>query len=457
MKRKTTLPVLIVLIMLAAAALACNLTEQPPPTLPPRPTATPPPTIGYTPLAPNQLPEQATSAPQSQTNMLSLLDQISTDRLMQHVQVLEGFGTRHIASPDNQPYFGIGAARDYIYGQFQEIQQQSPENFAVTQQPFDVTFEGQNYTANNIVGILNGTEIGASVIVLGAHYDSISFDFANSIANAPGANDNASGVAALLEIARVMAQRPHRQTIIFVAFSAEEVGRLGSQAFVHDYILANNLPVSAMLNMDIIGSSMGADGQYNDRQIRLFSIGPNNSPSRQLARTIDLFDVIYVPDMDIVLEDAEDRLGRYSDHMSFTEENIPAVRYIEATENRQRQHNDSDVSGAMQPEYLTHAAESILAVMNGLSDGPRPPLNVSLRVNGDGTQTLFWEPVPGAASYLVVLRPPGRLDYSDYYVTEETSSVWDGFVPTRFEAVAVAARDANGLIGPVSIERVILP
>jgi hypothetical protein len=447
-----------VLMMMAAAALACNLTEQPPPTLPPRPTATPPPTIGYTPLAPNQLPAQATSAPQSQNNMLSVLTQISTDRLMQHVQVLEGFGTRHIASPYDQSYFGIGAARDYIYGQFQEISQQSPENnFAVSQQPFDLTYQSQNYSAYNIVGILNGTEVGADIIVLGAHYDSTSLTAESSLVNAPGANDNASGVAALIEIARVLSQRPHRQTLIFVAFSAEEVGRLGSQAFVDDYIVANNLPIRAMLNMDIIGSSVGPDGQYNDRQIRLFSLGPNNSPSRQLARTIDLFDVIYVPEMDIILEDGEDRLGRYSDHMSFTEAGFPAVRYIEATENRNRQHNDADVYGALQPQYLTHAAQSILAVMNALADGPRPPLNVSLRVNGDGTQTLFWEPVLGAASYLVVLRTPGSLVYSDQFVTEETSTVWDGFVATRYEAIAIAARDANGLIGPLSTEYIIFP
>ncbi|MFN8373327.1 MAG: M20/M25/M40 family metallo-hydrolase [Anaerolineae bacterium] len=452
MRQRTTLPWIFVILAMMVATLACNLTGQAPPTIPPRPSATPPPTIGYTPLAPNQLPEQATAAPQSQGNMISLLAEVNTDRLMGHVEMLQSFGTRHVASPYDNPRFGIGAALNYIQGQFQEIQQQSGGNLAVTVQPFDFTYNNQPYPGYNVIGIINGTETGAGVIVVGAHYDSISFDFQNSLANAPGANDDASGIAALIEMARVMAMRPHRQTLIFVAFGAEEIGRLGSQAFVEGYVQAYNLPLMAMINMDIIGSSTGADGQYNDRQVRMFSAGPNESLSRQLARGLDLVDNIYVSEMDVIVQDGEDRPGRYGDHMSFSEVGYPAVRFVEATENRERQHNDSDVSSALQPLYLTHSTQTILAGLTSLADGPRPPLNVSLRINGDGTQTLFWEPVVSASNYLVVLRRPGSLVYDDWFQTQETSTSWDGFVSTRYEALAIASYDANGLIGPLSAE-----
>ncbi len=443
---------LVFFALMAAAALACNLTEQPPPTLPPRPSPTPPPTIGYTPLAPNQLPEEA-STTQPQSNMFSLLNEIDTNLLMGHVQTLQGFGTRHFASPYDQSYFGVGAARDYIYAQFEDIYRQSQGNFQVSPpQPFNFDYNGQGYTGYNLIGILNGTEAGAGVLVIGAHYDSLSLDFQNSVANAPSANDNGSGVAALIEIARVMSLRPHRQTLVFVAFGAEEIGRRGSIAFVRDYVQAYNLPMIGMINLDIIGSSTGPDGQYNNRQIRLYSTGPNESPSRQLARTLDLLDVIYAPDMDIVIEDAEDRVNRYSDHMSFSEVGYPAVRFIEAIENRDRQHNSSDVSSAIQPEYLTSATRAILGCITALADGPRSPVNISLRINGDSTQTLFWDPVPGAVSYLVVLRTPGSLEYNDWFEMNETSTIWDGFVPTRYESIAIASRDANGLLGPFSSE-----
>jgi hypothetical protein len=455
MKRHIPFPVLLIFFALIGAALACNLTEQPPPTLSTRPSPTPPPTIGYTPLAPNQLPPQATSAAQSQNTMFTLLNAVDTDRLMVHVQTLQSFGTRHFASPYDNPRFGIGAAMSYIQSQFEEIRQQTGGNLAVTAQPFDVQYQGQGYTGYNVIGIVDGTEPGAGIIVVGAHYDSISFDFTNSQANAPGANDNASGTAALIELTRILSRTRHRQTMIFVAFGAEEIGRLGSIAFVRDYVQAYNLPVVAMLNMDIIGSSTGDGGQYNDRQIRLFSTGPNDSPSRQLARMLDLFDHIYVPELDIVVQDAEDRQGRYSDHLSFSEAGYPSVRFIEAVENPQRQHNDSDVFSALQPSYLTRATQTILASITALADGLRPPANISLRVNGDGTQTLFWEPVPNAASYLVVLRTPGSSVYNDSFEISETSAVWDGFVSTRFEAIAIAARDASGLLGVLSVERLI--
>ncbi|NWF70902.1 MAG: M20/M25/M40 family metallo-hydrolase [Chloroflexi bacterium] len=455
MRLKTAFPWIFMLVGLALAALACNLSESAPPTLVPRATPTPPPTLGYATLAPEQLPAQATSAPQTQANMFTLLNEVNPERLLAHVQTLQGFGTRHFASPYDRPGFGIGAARDYVANQMQQISQQSQGNLSLTVQPFEFTYRDLPYVGYNVIGILNGTQPGAGVIIVGAHYDSISFDFENSTTNAPGANDNATGVAALLELARIISQRPHRQTIVFVAFGAEEIGRLGSMAFARDYVQAYNLPVMAMLNLDIIGSSTGPGGAMNERQIRLFSSGPNESPSRQLARMLDVFDLVYVPEIDIVVQDAEDRPGRYGDHLSFSEIGYPAVRFIEGLENPERQHNESDVLNALRPEYLTRATQTVLALLTALADGPRPPANVSLRDNGDGTRTLLWETVPEAASYLVMLRSVNALVYTDQFETTQNSVVWDGFVSTRYAGVTIASRDASGLLGPFSLEYIV--
>lgn len=188
-------------------------------------------------------------------------------------------------------------------------------------QEFPITWNDIRGTGKNIIGILSGTDVGGGVIILGAHYDSISYSFDDSSAFAPGANDDASGMAALLEVARIMSQRPHRATVIFIAFSAEEIQRAGSKAFVEDYLRAEggNFDVTAMLNMDIIGSSTGPDGDVNDDEIRLFSADPNESPSRQLARSLNLIATRLAPNMKIIVQEGVDRAGRYSDHMSFSD------------------------------------------------------------------------------------------------------------------------------------------
>lgn len=437
-------------------ALACNLTSDArPPTLV-RATNTPPPTIGYATLAPNQLPQQVTVVPQQQTEaiLLNLMNQVQMENLSAHVSRLEGFYTRHVSSSRNDPERGIGAAANYIQQQFEQIRANSYQNsFAVFTHEFPVNWGDTQLTGVNVVGYIQGTETGRGVIVIGAHYDSISVDSQDGNAYAPGANDNASGVAALIEIARVMSQRPHRSTIMFVAFGAEEVRRQGSIAFVKDYVQGQNIDVRYMINMDIIGSSQGANGAVNDDEIRLFSADPNDSASRVLARNLNLCASLYVPNMRIRVEQAQDREGRYSDHISFYEAGYAAVRFTEALENPNLQHTDRDRWSAMRPGYLTRATQVILACMTLLADGPRPPQNVVLRENANGTRTLVWDNAPDAVSYLVALRAPNSPFFNQTFpVSGINSGEWDKFTPQYYESVAVAAVDANGLMGPVSLE-----
>lgn len=451
--KRTLIPILFALGMLFVA-LACNLTTSEPPTLIPRATNTPPPTIGYATLSPDELPTQAvTVVAQVDPTLINLTNCVETDRLMLHIDSLQNFGTRHVNSPYNLPNQGIGAAYNYILSEFEQISIESQRRLTVFSQPFSLNFAGVQSQPQNVVAYLTGTETGGGTIVLGAHYDSISIDFEDGSAYAPGANDNGSGVAAIIEIARCLSAQPHRKSIIFVAFSAEEVGRRGSIAFVNDYIKAFNIDLVGMINLDIIGSQTGPGGSIDDRNIRLFSIGPNQSPSRHLARTMELIATKNMPNMRVVLQDAEDRPERYSDHMSFTAAGYPAVRFIESLEDRARQHNNSDTIDDVQGGYLTRATQTVLTAVVALADGPRPPSNMALRDEANGLRTLVWEGIPDASGYVVAVRPPGAMNYSYFEIPDPRTNIsWDGFIPTRYEGVAVAAVNATGLMGPLSSE-----
>ena len=458
-RRKAFFPLIFVGFWLVLAVLACNLTDSaPPPTIVPRASATPPPTIGYATLAPDEYPQEATNmprtAPRPDTTLVNVMNQVEPDRLIMHVDALVGMGTRHVLSSWTTPNQGIGGAYNYITNHFNEISAQSYQNSFMVLQPheFPFSFAGQDGVGRNIIGLLQGTETGAGIIVIGAHYDSISLDFENPNAYAPGANDNASGVAALIEIARVMSQRPHRATVMFVAFSAEEIQRKGSISFVNDYLRANNIEINAMFNLDIVGSNNSAQGAVNDSQMRIFSDEPNESTSRQLARALNLIVSRHVPGMELVVESTVDRGGRYGDHMSFSEAGYPAVRFVEPVEEGDRHHTSRDTLEDVQVSYLLRVAQTVVACATALADGLQPPRSVQLREATEGQRTLVWERVPEAASYVVALRPPGSLIYDPFFETNDTTVTWDGFVSSRFIGVAIAAKDASGLIGPFSFE-----
>lgn len=456
MRSQSRLRALLIVAWLAVLALACNLTgTQAPPTIVPRPTATPPPTIGYATLSPAELPQEAATRVASvDVGLANLTNQIESDRLMLYVDTLAGFGTRHINSATNRSDWGIGAAASYIKGEFEKIRADSQGRLVVFEQPFEATWAGATTNPSNIVAFLSGTEEGYGTILIAAHYDSRSEDVENGDVPAPGADDNATGVAALIEMARVLSTRNHRASIMFVAFAGEEEGRLGSIAFVRDYLQPRGIDINVMLNMDIIGSPTGRNGALDEGSIRAFSMGPDDSPSRQAARAIELIALNHVPNMVINVQPAADREGRYSDHLSFSDAGYPAVRLIESVEDQTRQHSQTDTIDQVQAGYLTRVTQTILTILTSLADGLHPPRNIALREAGNGARTLVWEPVPGASGYIVALRPPNALRYEQFEINDPatTSVTWDGFVPERFVAVAIAAKDSEGLMGPLSAE-----
>lgn len=456
-------PLLRLSVAAVAAAfvlLACNLgtpDSTTPPTLVPRSSATPPATLGF---SGSGAVAQATILPADINTPIAdpareialLMEQVEPDRLMVHVERMQNFYTRHVNSTTTSETQGIGAARRYIESQFKAFQQMSNGRLYTFNQEFEVTYAGLTTRQMNVVAVIQGTEPGAGTFVVGAHYDSIGQPMESGTAYAPGANDNGTGVAAIIELARVLSTRPHRSSIMIVAFSAEEIGRRGSREFAR-YLVSQNIDVIGMINIDGIGNQENFRGEINDRELRIFSDGPNEtSPSRHMARTAEFLSFTAGLSMKLVVEDAIDREGRYGDHFSFSEVGIPAVRFIQAFEEKTNA-DPTDTIEFVEPGYLTRATQSLLMVITSFVDGPRPPRNISLRPLGNGKSTLLWEPVPDATGYIIALRAPGSLRYDQQIEWQSTSIDWEGF--QYYSGIAIAVRGPNGIVGPLSREYVV--
>ena len=167
-----------------------------------------------------------------------------------------------------------------------------------------------------------------------------------------------------------------------------------------------------------------------------------------MARVASFLAYNYNLALELQVQDAIDRENRYGDHFSFSERDYPALRFINAYEEK-RNADPTDTIEFIEPDYLRRATQATLAVVASLADGPRPPANIALRTRQDGKKELVWEPVADAASYIVALRPPDSLIYRQL-ATGETKLAWEGF--TDFASIAIAAQDARGYIGPLSRE-----
>ena len=325
---------------------------------------------------------------------------------------------------------------------------------------FNFQYGGATRTGENVAIVINGTDIEAGVVLLGAHYDSIGGAQFDSTSFQPAANDNGSGVAAGLEIARLMAQRPHRAVVIIVFFSGEELGRYGSKDMVNSFFKDQDIPLRAVVNLDQMGNPIGTDGQRYDFQMRVFSASPEeevfNSGSRELARSAEVAIRKDLPEMTLNVIGALDRPDRWGDHESFSRAGYPAIRVMEQQDVPRYVHNTSDTITRIDEGYLRRTTQLTYTIMLMLADGPNPPqLRTIDRVNW----SLEWTPVANAAGYIVALRYPGSLTY-DLLITATGNNAtflqpWSSLA--YYETVAVAAYYENGQIGMFSREQVINP
>ena len=326
---------------------------------------------------------------------------VSGARMKASIEKLVSFGTRHTLSSQTDPKRGIGASLKWTESEFKRFSKACGGCLAIVA-PSD-TVTGRRVPAptlvRNMVAIQRGTSRPNDVVIITGHIDSRVTDVMNATADSPGANDDGSGTAAVIEAARVLSKHKFPATIVYAALSGEEQGLLGGKIMA-DYAKAQGWNVVANLNNDIIGNSCGSDGRCDRDHVRVFSEGPrwqgredlavqqrslggeNDSPSRNLSRFLDsLADDLKIG-LDVRQIWRNDRFGRGGDHTEFLNAGYPAVRFSVAVENYDHQHQDlrvekgreyGDTIDKMDFAYLEKVTELNVAALAALASAPPPP------------------------------------------------------------------------------------
>jgi hypothetical protein len=403
----------------------------------------------------------------------ALLRDVDQRRIEAIVRRLAAFGTRHTLSSQDDPVRGIGAARDWIYQELQGYAARSGGRLTVELQSY-IQEPGTRIPVptkiTNVVATLRGDSSPARVYVVTGHYDSRCTDIMDATSDAPGADDDASGVAVLMELARVMSARRSEATIIFAAVAGEEQNLYGS-TYLAQQLKAAGTDVQGMFSNDIVGSSTADDGTRDPRRIRLFAEGvptaetpaeasvrqsvggENDSPSRQLARFATSVASNSATGMEVWVIYRRDRYLRGSDHISFLREGYPAGRFTEPHEDFAHQHQDVRVEDGKQfgdlPEFcefgfITRVARVNGAVLWSLAQAPGTPKEVTVLTSQlTNDSTLRWRrgTEPDLAGYEVVWR-------------ETTSPEWTRVIPVGdvTEATIDLSKD-NVFLGVRAVDR----
>ena len=388
-------------------------------------------------------------------NIAEMVNNISKDSLESYISKMVGFGTRHTLSSQTNPKKGIGAARSYVLSKFKEFEKYSGGRLSSFIDTTTIIADGKRVDRNvilgNVMGVLKGTDPNDKrIFIISGHLDSRNSNIMDSIGEAPGANDDASGVAAVIEAARVMSKKPFSATIIFVAVSGEEQGLLGAN-YLATKAKNENWEIGAMLNNDIIGSNNSNETNIiSNTQVRVFSEGipatadtnevkriralglENESPSRQLARYIKQIGERYVDNLDVILVYRPDRFLRGGDHIPFLKNGFTAVRITEMNENFNHQHQNLITENGIEfGDYLKHIDFDYLkkntalnvAVLANLANAPSAPLQPKMDTKELTNSTLLsWQkPLNGKLKgYYVLLRETSSPVWQKKFFTKET-------------------------------------
>jgi hypothetical protein len=359
-----------------------------------------------------------------------LVDGVSADRLRAIDTRLVAFGTRNLFSNGEGAARGVYAARAWIAERFREAARASGGRMTVAFDTYDqpkTDRTPRSVEVSSVIATLRGTDPSRGTIVISSHYDSRNSEGNDATLDAPGADDNGSGVSCVLEAARLLAPAHPAATIVFAAFDGEEQGLFGSAHYakvLHDA----GADVEADLNNDIIGAAMGHGGVSAPGEVRVFSealpagasrgrvnaLGSeNDSPARELARFVKETAEAYVPSMHASLIYREDRFLRGGDQESFSDQGYPAVRFAEAHEDYDHQHQTIRVENGVQYgdllrfmdfDYLARVTRMNVAAAATLAFAPRRPAPAVLVRDLGYDTTLSWAPIPGATSYEIVWR-----------------------------------------------------
>jgi hypothetical protein len=378
--------------------------------------------------------------PDADPRIEKIVASVSEERLRSLLEKLVSFGTRNTLSDQTSPTHGIGAARNWIL----EEMRRSSENLRVSFDTHQIAAQGRITSAvdlRNVMAVLPGRS--PRRIYVSGHYDTVNIGGQNvSNSSAPGgaaagggdrqtrpgfnpnveangANDDGSGTVLTMELARVFAESGIQfdATLVFIAWAGEEQGLVGSNVHAEDLRKAN-VPVEAMFNNDIVGNSLGGNGIRDGETVKVYAIGPEDSPARALARHIRKTAGVYVPSHRIRLMAREDRFGRGSDQSSFTQNGFPAIVFREANENFERQHGANDKIDGVDFGYLAQNARVNAAGIASLALAPPAPRvtnerggNLLSRDPSGYDATMRWNASPGAVAYRIYWRDTWTNDW----------------------------------------------
>ena len=405
--------------------------------------------------------------------------EVSEARLRADIDRLVAFGTRHTLSSQADPKRGIGAARAWAEAEFRKTAKACGNclEIALPEQIVSGNRIPEPVRLVNVVAIQRGTERPNEVVIVQGHIDSRRSNEMDATGDSPGANDDGSGTALVLEAARVLSARKFPATIVYAVLSGEEQGLYGGKLLAQ-YAKAQGWTVKAVLNNDIVGNSRGSDGYVDDGHVRVFSEGPradldertrkaqrayggeNDSPSRNLSRYVAALAGQRSDGFAVRQVWRADRAGRGGDHLPFEDMGYPAIRFTVAVENFHRQHQDvrtengtpyGDLPEAMDFAYLRRVTELNIATLAALTSAPMPPVakaDFAVKTYTD----LSWQPVAGAAQYAVWRRATDATNWEPAPVLVDgktTSTRLDGVRGDDW-VFGVSARAADGSESPIS-------
>jgi Zn-dependent M28 family amino/carboxypeptidase len=417
-------------------------------------------------------PPRAPTAPAAvDARLYEIVDSVSARRLEADIRTLAGFHTRNTLSDTVSRTRGIGAARRWIKAQFDSISAGCGgclDVFHVRQLVDSGRRIPKPLWVVNVVAELRGHGDSGRYVVITGHYDSRASNVLDDTAGAPGADDDASGTAAVLEAARVLSRYRFAASVAFAALAGEEQGLLGGRLMAQE-ATSRGWRVEADLNNDIIGGTRGVDRQVDNTVVRVFSESPPSGttvqelsrlrvfggevdgPSRQVARYVHGIAERYLPGFEVMMIYRQDRFGRGGDHIAFNAAGFPAVRFTEPHENYRRQHQTvrtehgvfyGDVPDSVDFDYTARVTALNAATLAALAWAPAPPESATVAGAVQPSTTVRWKPVAAAdlAGYKV-------------YWRATTSPTWDHWrwVGDTTEAVLAGLVVDNALFGVAAV------
>ncbi len=367
---------------------------------------------------------------QDQEQLHAIAAAVSADRIEQDITKLVSFGTRHTLSETESDTRGIGAARRWIKAEFEKISAACGGCLEVYYQSDVISGETRIPEATEVVSVIavqRGSIDPSRYVIMSGDIDSRVSDVMDAVSDAPGANDNASGVAGTLEAARVLSQYEFAGSIVYAALAGEEQGLFGGRIMA-EQAQKDGWRIKAVLNNDMIGNIEGINGVINNTTARIFAEGTRmdetdaderrrrftggevDSPSRNLARYIDWMADRYIPNLDTMVIYRLDRFGRGGHHRPFNDLGYPGVRIMETNENYHRQHQDirvedgiryGDTLDGVDFDYAAKLTALNAVSLASMAWAPSPPANVQIKGAVSPDTTLSWNAASAAEEDLI--------------------------------------------------------